>query len=84
LGYKTEPLLEIEAKGDGAMNEENRPLLTNESVEVQDFMKNIHHFRGILRIYPTLIKKKMKEVKMELSWTWKSTDYAQKSPRTPG
>jgi hypothetical protein len=35
---------------------ENRQLVTNEPVEVQDCMKIIDYFRGIYRIYPNLRK----------------------------
>ena len=36
---------------------ENRQLVTNEPVEVQDYMKIADQFRGIYRIkYPNLIK----------------------------
>jgi hypothetical protein len=36
---------------------ENRQLVTNEPVEVQDCGKMTNHFRGIYRIYPNVIKK---------------------------
>ena len=35
---------------------ENRQLVTDEPVEVQDYRKITDHFRGIYRIYPNLIK----------------------------
>ena len=35
---------------------ENRQLVTDEPVEVQDCRKITGHFRGIYRIYPNLIK----------------------------
>ena len=35
---------------------ENRQLVTNEPVEVQDCRKITHHFRGIYGIYPHLVK----------------------------
>ena len=37
------------------MNGENRQLLTDGPVEVQDFMRITDHFRGIYRINPNLI-----------------------------
>ena len=39
-----------------AMIGENRQLVTNELVEVQDWRKISDHFRGIYRIYPNPIK----------------------------
>ena len=36
---------------------ENRPLVTDELVEVQDFTKTTDNFRGIYGIYLNLIKK---------------------------
>ena len=36
---------------------ENRPLVTDEPVEVQDFTKTTDNFRGIYGIYLNLIKK---------------------------
>ena len=38
-------------------------------VEVQDFMKTTHHFRGINGIYFKLIMKSQKDHKMYLGWT---------------
>ena len=38
------------------MIRENRHLVTNEPVEVEDYMKIIDHFRGIYRMYPNLMK----------------------------
>ena len=35
---------------------ENRELVTNELLEVQDYWKITDHFRGIYRIYPNIIK----------------------------
>ena len=35
---------------------ENRQLVTNEPVEVQDCMKITDHCRGIHRIYPNIVK----------------------------
>ena len=43
---------------------ENRELLTDEPVEVQDCRKITDHFRGIYRMYPNLIKGKPKDVNM--------------------
>jgi hypothetical protein len=37
------------------MNRENRPLVTDEPLEVGEFRKNTTHFRGIYRIYLNLI-----------------------------
>ena len=42
------------------MNGENRLRVTDESVEVQDFMKVLDHFRGIYRIYFNLMKESRK------------------------
>ena len=33
------------------MNKENQPLVTDELVEIQDFRKINHHFKGIYGIY---------------------------------
>ena len=35
---------------------ENRQLVPDEPVEVQDYMKITDHFRGIYRMYPNLMK----------------------------
>jgi hypothetical protein len=50
-----------------AMTGDNQPLVTDEPdefeikpVEVHNFWKNTHHFRGIYRIYLKLIKKTQK------------------------
>jgi hypothetical protein len=39
------------------MNEENRLLVTDEPVEIQDFRKITVHFRGICGLYLKLFKK---------------------------
>jgi len=44
----------------GPMIGENRQLIPNEPVEVQDYKKNTCHFKGILRIDSTLIKESRK------------------------
>ena len=40
----------------GSLIKENRQLVINEPVEVQDCRKITDHFRGIYRVYPSLIK----------------------------
>ena len=47
---------------------ENRQLVTNEPVEVQDCRKITDIFRGIYRIYPNLIKENRR------MWTWNRLD----------
>ena len=70
----------------------NQQLVTDEPiefekqpVEVQDCRKNSEHFREIYSICPNLIKKKPKDVNMQLVGLANlriSTNYAQKSPRS--
>ena len=47
-----------------AMIGENRQLVTDEPVEVQDCRKITDHFRGISRIIPILMKGKSEDVNM--------------------
>ena len=46
------------------MIENNRPLVTDQLLEVQDFRTIIHHFRGILENTPQISKEKPKDVDM--------------------
>jgi hypothetical protein len=69
------------------MDGENQLLLTDESVEVQDFWKSTNHFRGIYGIYLKLIKKKSKVHNMQPVGLGNTSSiftayHAQKSPRT--
>ena len=52
------------------MNGENQQLLTNEPVEVQDYMKFTERFRGVYGMYFGLIKNKQKSQHVT-GWTWK-------------
>ena len=64
---------------------ENRQLVTNEPVEVQDCRKITDYFRGIYRISPRLIKENQRMStcnRLDLQTTRISTGYAQKSPRS--
>ena len=74
-------------------NGKNQPLVGDEPVEfeikpveIEDFKKITHHFRGMYGIYPHVIKKTPKEHNMHsvrLDNTRLSTDCALKPPRTP-
>ena len=46
------------------MNGENRPLVTDEPVEVQDLKKITNHFRGMYEICLKLIKETPKDHNM--------------------
>ena len=49
---------------------DDRQLLTDEPVEVHDFRRITHHFRGIYIICLTLIKKVGRYLHVS-GWTWK-------------
>ena len=48
----------------------SRPLVTNEQVEVQDFRKFTHNFRGISRINPDK-SSNTRRCRDATGWTWK-------------
>jgi hypothetical protein len=70
----------------GPMNGENRSLVTDKMIEMQEFEKKIHHFRGIYRVFLNLLRLKspidhnIYLVGLGDTRIW--TDYAQKSPWT--
>jgi hypothetical protein len=70
-----------------AMIRENRRLITDEPVEVQDCKKITNHFRRSHKPYHNLIKKNWKmptcNQLVGLANTRASTDYAQESPQSP-
>ena len=47
------------------MNWENRPLVTGEHVEIQDFMKVTNQFRGIYGVYLKLLKNRLEDHNMQ-------------------
>jgi hypothetical protein len=69
----------------GPMNGENRSLVTDKMIEVQEF-ENKNHFRGIYRVFLDLLRLKppidynIYLVGLGDTRIW--TDYAQKSPWT--
>jgi hypothetical protein len=68
------------------MNRENQLLVTDESIEVEDFKKIKNYFRGIYKTYPNLSKK----IQNMSLYNWLDlegnigilTNYTQNSPRT--
>ena len=69
------------------MNRENRPLVTdepiefeNQPIEVQDFKKITHHFRGIYGIYFKLLTKNRKITACNQLDLETLDSYAQESP----
>ena len=78
-------LRDVIRKSTIAMIGENRQLVTNEPVEVQDYRKITNHFREIYRIQPNLIKenrRKWTSNRLDFAHIRISTDYAQKHPQS--
>ena len=68
-----------------SMNRENRPLITYEPVEAQDFRKTTGHLWGMYGIYLKSVKTNRKITpcnRLGLENTRISADYAQKPPQT--
>ena len=63
------------------MSGENRPLVTDEPVEVQDFSKITDHVTEIYRMYLKLVKKNRK-MTIVTGWTWKHSDLDRLCPKT--
>jgi hypothetical protein len=53
----------------GAMNGENRLLVTDEPIEVQDFRKITHHFKRNIWNIPQINKEKNERCQHVTGWT---------------